>query len=67
MSRSERIDTGGGLGEEHELEPAQFLLLEQGIESERFTKSGKEVARAGGVDAILRTIKSVGRDRNQLR
>ena len=37
------------------------------IESEGLTKSGKDVARAEGVDAILRTTKSVGRDRNQLR
>ena len=44
--QSKRIDTGGGLGEERELDPAQFLLLEHGIESERFTKSGNEVARA---------------------
>ena len=28
---------------------------------------GKEVARADGVDAILRTAKGVGRDCNQLR
>ena len=62
----ESIFIGGGLGEQRELEPAQFLLLEQGIESERFTKSGKEVAGAEGVDAILRAIKSVGRDRDQL-
>ena len=43
-----------------------FLLLEQGIESERFTKSGNEVAGAEGVDAMLRTIESMGRDRDQL-
>ena len=64
--QSKRIDTGGGLGEERELEPAQFLLLEQGIESEKFTKSGNEVAGAEGVDAILRAIESMGRDRDQL-
>ena len=50
-----------------EPEPAQFLLLEQGIESEGLAKPGKEVARAEGLDAIHRTTKSVGRDRNQLR
>ena len=54
------MDNGVGLGEEHEPESAQFLLLEQGIESEGFAKPGKEVARAEGVDAILRTTKSVG-------
>ena len=67
LDQGKRIDTGGGLGEERELEPAQFLLRNQGIDSERFIKSGKEVARAEGVDAMLRTIKGVGRDRNQLR
>ena len=55
-----------GLGEERELEPAQFLLLEQGIETEWFTKSGNEVAGAEGVDAVLRAIESMGRDRDQL-
>ena len=55
---NKRVDTGGRLGEEREFEPAQFLLLEQGIENERFTESGSEVARAEGVDAILGTIGS---------
>ena len=59
-------DTGGGLGEERELEPAQFLLLGQGIENERFTELGNEVAEAEGVDAILRTIESMGRNCDQL-
>ena len=44
---------------------AQFLLLEQGIEDESFTKSGSEVARAEGVDAILRTFESMGRGCDQ--
>ena len=34
-------------------------MLEQGIESERFAKSGNEVAGAEGVDEILRTIESM--------
>ena len=62
---NKRVDTGGRLGEERELEPVQFLLLEQGIENERFTESGSEVARAEGVDAILRTIESMGRNYDQ--
>ena len=66
ICHSNRIDTGGGLGEECELEAAQFLLLEQGIENERFTESGNEVAGPEGVDAILRTFESMGRNRDQL-
>ena len=61
------MNTERGPGEECEPEPAQFFLLEQGIENEGFAKPGKEVPRAEGVDAILRTVKGVGRDRNQLR
>ena len=53
---------GGRLGEERELEPVQFLLLEQGIEKERFTESGSEVTGAERVDAVLRTIESMGRN-----
>ena len=55
----------GRLGEERELEPAQFLLLEHGIENERFTESGSELARAEEVDAIIRTIESMGRNCDQ--
>ena len=36
-------------------------MIEQGNENERFTESSSEVARAEGVDAILRTIESLGR------
>ena len=43
------------------------FCLNRELKGKGFTKSGKEVARAEGVDAILRTIKSVGRDRNQFR
>ena len=35
-------------------------------ENEGFTESGNEVAGAEGVDAILRTIESMGRNRDQL-
>ena len=63
--QSKRVDTGGRLGEERELEPAQYLLLEQGFENERLTESGSEVARAEGVDAILRTTESMGRNCDQ--
>ena len=44
-----------------------FCLIPKGIENERFTESGNEVAGAEGVDAILRTIESMGRNCDQLR
>ena len=63
---NKRVDTGGRIGEERELERAQFLLLEQGIEKERFTESGSDVTGAERVHAVLRTIESIGGNRDQL-
>ena len=43
-------------------------MLEQGIQSgEGFAEPGEEIARAEGIDAILRTTKGLGRYRDQLR
>ena len=43
------------------------FCLNRESKKKMFTESGKEVAGAEGVDAILRAIKSVERDRDQLR
>ena len=42
-------------------------MLEQGVQGEGFAEPGKEIARAEGMDAILRITKGLGRDRDQLR
>ena len=64
--QGEGLNIGGRLGEERELELALLLLLEQGIQGEGFAEPGEEIARAEGVEAIIRTTKSVVRDRDQL-
>ena len=43
------------------------LNMEYGVQGEGFAKPGEEIARAEGMDAILRTTKGLGRDRDQLR
>ena len=42
------------------------FCLNRELKVKGFTKSGNEVAGAEGVDAILRAIESMGRDRDQL-